>query len=334
MAEKEDNSYAHRNLGNSKTSQKVILNEVKDLFDEFYSLREETHKQFSSIINGRSESINKGINELVQEVSELQAQVSLIAHERNVLLETVSNLNSEIRKLSAPLKHVLPEDEEIEIDNQVTQDVGDSEALTNVIEQHMMEKSAITSEFCDDEESGDFGNIEEQTADHGNKCSSNDQCQSITNESIENMSTPEDSVCNECNFAFSTGENLKIHLKNYHSDLKTIGGRLVTKDQVGKPINNSGSVRAIKSPGQEKTKIKATYKKYKCKECSYQSFKKSHMKQHIDTVHNNIRNHVCEECGNSYHTKSKLKQHIDGFHRISGIFRVKSVIMLTTPSTQ
>ena len=101
MAENEDNSSAYKNRGYSKTSQIVIQNEVKDLFYKFNSLREETHKEFSTIINGHSESISKGIDDLVEE--ELQAQVSIIAHERNVLLETVANLNSEIRKLSARL---------------------------------------------------------------------------------------------------------------------------------------------------------------------------------------------------------------------------------------
>ena len=111
MATKEDDS---------KPSQKFIQNEVKDLFYKFNSLREETHEQFSTIINAHSESVKKGISDLVEEVSILQAQVSIITHERNVLLDTVANLNSEIRHMSAPLEHVLPEDKEIEIDNQVT----------------------------------------------------------------------------------------------------------------------------------------------------------------------------------------------------------------------
>ena len=308
MAENEDNSSAYKNRGYSKTSQIVIQNEVKDLFYKFNSLREETHKEFSTIINGHSESISKGIDDLVEE--ELQAQVSIIAHERNVLLETVANLNSEIRKLSAPLKHVLPEDKENETDNHVTQDVGDSEEVTSDTEQHSEERGTIAREIGDDEESGDYGmNIEDQTGNHGDKYSLNYQSQSINIESSENVSSPEDSVCNECNFAFSTGENLKIHLENYHSDLKKSGDRLVTEDQLSKPISNFGSVRTIKSPGQEKTK-----KKYKCKECSYQFFEKRLLKRHIDTVHKNIRNHVCEECGNAYHTKFKLKQHINCFH--------------------
>ena len=88
--------------------------EVRVVFEKLTSLREESHRQFSDIINSHSGSISKGINELVQEVSDLKAKLSVNSKATNVLLETIDNLNGEIRQLNSKLTivHTLPEPEE------------------------------------------------------------------------------------------------------------------------------------------------------------------------------------------------------------------------------
>jgi len=58
-------------------------------------------------------------------------------------------------------------------------------------------------------------------------------------------------------------------------------------------------------------------KKYKCVLCPHSSHlyaKKSNLKQHIETVHENIRKHVCKQCGYAASGKSNLKQHIESVH--------------------
>ena len=88
--------------------------EVWNLFKNLNSWQEESNNQFSNIINSYDKSIKKGIGELAQEVCDLKTQLSeatkvyrenytTITDERNVLLETVKNLNDEIRQLNAKL---------------------------------------------------------------------------------------------------------------------------------------------------------------------------------------------------------------------------------------
>ena len=95
--------------------QRNCLSEVEDLFEKLGSWRNESHKQISDIINAHSNSINKGMNDLVKEVDELQAELSVIRKERKVLLETVENLNCEIKHLND--KILVPQPETETLDN-------------------------------------------------------------------------------------------------------------------------------------------------------------------------------------------------------------------------
>ena len=63
--------------------------------------REESQRELSKIIQFNGGSVNKGIHELVEEVNELKAELSIIKKERNGLLETVNNLSNDIRLRNA-----------------------------------------------------------------------------------------------------------------------------------------------------------------------------------------------------------------------------------------
>ena len=110
--------------------QRDCLREARDVFEKLSSLKEESHKQFSDIINSHSGSINKGIHDLIEEVSELKAELSVIRKERNVLLETVDNLNGEIRHLNAKLKPLPGPEEGLDHGNIEISDLEISEAET------------------------------------------------------------------------------------------------------------------------------------------------------------------------------------------------------------
>merc|ERR1712018_586630 len=87
--------------------------EIGHFFQKLSIWRDESHKEFSNIITFHSSSISKGINDLVEEVSDLKAELSIITKERNDLLETVHNLSSDIRKRSVELPNPQPEPKEI-----------------------------------------------------------------------------------------------------------------------------------------------------------------------------------------------------------------------------
>ena len=77
--------------------------EIGHLFEKLSVWREESHREFSNIITSHSRSINKGINDLVEEVTELKVELSIITSERNDLLETLQNLSNDIKLRNAEL---------------------------------------------------------------------------------------------------------------------------------------------------------------------------------------------------------------------------------------
>ena len=83
--------------------QNEYQSQVRNLIQQLSSWKDESHKQMSNILSSHSRSIKLGFNGLAEEFNDLQAQVSVLREERNVLLETIDNLNNEIRQMGAKL---------------------------------------------------------------------------------------------------------------------------------------------------------------------------------------------------------------------------------------
>ena len=83
--------------GNMSEGQKDYKSHVRDMINNLYSWRDESHRQMSNILSYHTKSIDKGLNDIVREVTDLQTQVAVLRNERKTLLETVNSLNSEIR---------------------------------------------------------------------------------------------------------------------------------------------------------------------------------------------------------------------------------------------
>ena len=98
--------------------------EVRYLFRTLDSWRETSQREFSNIINAHSSSINKGITHLVEEVSDLKAQLTISEKERNRLLETVNNLTDENRQLQARLPIELKKTQSEGNHNHITQNMA------------------------------------------------------------------------------------------------------------------------------------------------------------------------------------------------------------------
>ena len=54
--------------------------------------------------------------------------------------------------------------------------------------------------------------------------------------------------------------------------------------------------------------------KFLCEKCPYVSSYKSHLKVHVKSVHENVREFKCEECSYEANQKSTLKRHVNGVH--------------------
>ena len=53
-------------------------------------------------------------------------------------------------------------------------------------------------------------------------------------------------------------------------------------------------------------------------ECDYAASQKSHLKQHMESVHENIKNHACSECDFVAYSRQVLYKHIESIHRVGG----------------
>ena len=49
---------------------------------------------------------------------------------------------------------------------------------------------------------------------------------------------------------------------------------------------------------------------FSCDQCNYLSYKKEHVKRHINFIHKQLRNHVCHHCGKAYTLQKHLSKHL------------------------
>ena len=72
--------------------------EVRDFFGKIMLWRNESQREFLNIVDTHSNIINEAMCSLVEEVSDLKAQLSVTRKERNKLIETVKNMSRKIQK--------------------------------------------------------------------------------------------------------------------------------------------------------------------------------------------------------------------------------------------
>ena len=53
----------------------------------------------------------------------------------------------------------------------------------------------------------------------------------------------------------------------------------------------------------------------KCAECSYSTWRRSHLERHIDTVHKKLKPYKCDICPFSTGRKGHLDRHVDNVHK-------------------
>ena len=270
--------------------------EARHLFDKLSIWRDDSHKELSNIIQVHNNTINNDINDL-------RIRLSMITRERNDLLETVHNLNNDIRQ-----RNVLYGTQPEVMHRKAIQAIS-PEAEVN--REQNVETSTISSEtgYSDDitfNESIDLDNArnEEMTSDKkeekkmqveimgGKNKRENIPVDSASCKSLQHKSTlsrntdhGDNHTSPDCNFS---SEKLGIHQKNFHPKLDL--------------INNSKSI-------QERGD-----KKFKCGQCPYTSAKSDNVKQHTKAVHDNIKNHICDVCGYAAAQNAVLKKHIEGVH--------------------
>ena len=297
------------NMAGQSNSQ----SQVNDLFEKLISWRDESHKEISYIINSYNSHVKMGINNLVNEVSDLQDELSVIRKERNVLLETVENLSGEIRHLSAKIPSKKPSrDKELDHMQDIKQEeFSNTDIPEDIYTCEAVKRPEIPSEKNELVECSDYEAISEQNAE----------------EPISKDDLSEDFICSYCNFAFSSNENLAIHEKNVHAnpDLSEVSQEYdeesrepgdITNDEIVKSEHPEILHKSIENKNlhlhtREHTKVELEKRKnHVCEKCDKAFRKKSNLNTHIKAVHHKIKDHMCTECGYATSEKGALRKHM------------------------
>ena len=261
--------------------------EVRVVFEKLSSLREESHRQFSDIIDSHGSSISQGIEELVKEVSDQQTELSVIRRERNGLLGTIDTLNGEIRQLRAELliAHPLPAPDE----NYVLNMQGEDDFVVDVSHTLEQERPINHYEIGGKEVGIDCVELSNQNAQQNkqsvddqksfNDSTADEKGNKVVNEDIDADTPHVNKVfkCELCAYEFAKRSTLTYHKSSVH-------------------------------------KIDESKFKYVCEQCPYETISKGHFKTHIEGMHERVRKYICDVCGYAAFRSGNLKQHKQRVH--------------------
>ena len=76
---------------------------ASSLFSDLGSWQNRSQIEFSKIVNSHNTNIMEGMKGLIAEIHDLQNQLRITSKEKNTFIETVNNLNGEIKKLKSEL---------------------------------------------------------------------------------------------------------------------------------------------------------------------------------------------------------------------------------------
>ena len=291
--------------------QNVCKNEVRNLFEQLNLWRKESQREFTKIIDLYTITINKSINNLVEEVCDLQTQLSDTEKERDGLRETVETLSCDIGKLSAklPVSDTLPQAQEISI-----QDNQDDDSISITVDDPVgRERPTVGGRMDYQEEQLDNGKVmyrigivrqPNKTIIHRyeQKDSVHDALLDINDHVIPHDGSDEDATENEVDATnIERDETIEMDEESLYERnhiCKECGNTFTRKSSLQKHIiaAHVGS------------------KKYKCQLCPYASSNRSHFKHHIKGVHDKIRDYTCDECNYAASQKVNLKAHKEKMH--------------------
>ena len=256
--------------------------EVRNLFAKLSSWQEESQREFSIILDSHSRSINKGINELLE-------QLSAITKERDDLLGKVEDLQGEVWRQNSKL-HVI-------------QSLTESEGNPN-------QEGSRKLEFLDAEvqgvETGDEMHLLDKEDNLDNSILNEIEDENVKSiECIvdeEQVHFEQSKACSDSQEKAQNSENGKIE----DGDITKHGGKCK-----GYAIPKKSHLNEHKD-----AEHKTGGKRFECKWCPYTSVHPGHFKRHTKT-HQKRQNHVnrvCGECGYATLCKYNLNQHIKAVH--------------------
>ena len=300
-------------------SKKDCQMEAEVLFSKLSSLREESYKQFSNIIQCHSISISEGIRDLTDKVCGLQTELAVVRKEKSVLLETVDNLNGEIRQLNAKFQSVTLTMEKLDIVKEELQYEETSEnmqspqqiILTSTNDDPVVADQAIKDEreyMLHKNVTSELSSLDEENVREADKVRDIPTSEQAAGDKI---------ACPECKFEFSTTSNLQIHLRNVHPELDndvSLASRQSDHQNFQSPRNQFENSKYAgvrkRSSMPEKTES------YVCEDCGYTTNRKYELKRHRISVHKiGEARFKCNICSYMTSYSGNFKTHMASVHK-------------------
>ena len=291
--------------------QRDCQSQVSDLIERLTSWKDESHRQMSNILSSQSININKRFKDLVEEFSVMEVQISELRKERNVLLETIHDLNYEIKMMRARLP--LTGTEEPSIKDGSLMDVI-------YIKEECLESPRINTTTDNEEENIDY------------------QDSLYDKSPLHNSTSPVDyqafdAFVDDSNLSPGKGVSKQDKEETQQNPIMKSSRRNMSKCMSSlslhkKDVHNTNKIHVCEECGYASTKkykVKEHWdsvhnkgeKKFKCEECPYLSARKSILRRHWDALHNKGKKRFkCEKCSYSSAEQAKLKQHMSSVHNM------------------
>ena len=255
-------------------------------------------------------SIDNAFDNLVEEFSNLQVQVSELRKERTVLLETLDNLRNEsLHSVKLPSNSA-----DLEV-----QENDSFEDTIPAIKLNSVEENAV---YTDDEDPLHPVLVKSRTKrEHGDESmeQSNHSIQENVKVKVAKMTMIQKFwdkgsrhmtyTCEECGYASPRKSMVRRHWDSVHN-------------KGMKKYKCQHCTYSAAQTGQLKSHMITVHKMgdiFKCEKCPYSSTRGDMLKRHWDALHNmGNKRFKCEECPFSSAEKQRLKEHIVSVHNNMG----------------
>ena len=349
MGETENNSSA---LGLIKNLKDDVTKNKKNCQSEAIDLFKKILKAIDAHTD--TQRVNKGLDDLAVEVCDLETKLSIIANERDNLLDTVRDLRAENRQLSAKLlltmqpspiyplsnqksKHSQCNQEDKSLDNgsphatglginrpRIRKRGGDhrkhAEHIENTInESECDEENIISSE--DESDRGVQQQIQNSLYDSDDDYDCNEVEVDVDIKEIEHVASDENvSLTNNLTHAHigegdANGKNNVNAAQKFNLEIE----KQPANKKANKKFNCEQCPYSASRKDRMRIHIEAVHQKimnFRCSQCPYSAAQKAHMKNHVEAVHDKIMNYRCEECNYGTSRKDRLERHVDARHNM------------------
>ena len=291
---------------------------MRFFLEQLKTWREDSDMQLTRVIDSHTSSINKGMDDLVEVVDNLQAKLSAITKEKDKLILDINMLREENKKLKDVIQIVQPRP------NLHENQKHTSGAECN-FENARMSVSSI-SEFVDADdikfgvEGAEIDTIDEMQLECKDDKSDGILDKSNRSDIGEVMISPdvmrrskssraEKLKCEECPYETAQRSNLKRHVKSQHENVRNHTCKMC------------GYATSVMENLLQHKELVHKVQFFKCALCPYATSFKQNLVNHIKGVHEGIKDHVCQECGYACYNKSQLREHMKGVHKMGKMIK-------------